>query len=312
LESLEVSFIIPVYNGGKTIVRCLDSVFSQHFSNSLFEVIVVDNNSKDQTHDLLKTYPLIKLVREPLQGRSFARNRGAWVARGKFLAFIDADVFLDEEWLTQMLRAADDPEVAGVQGQIIPQEEDYVHRQSNILLELTLRESPMIDSAACLYRRSIFLAAGGFDIRFNRHEDIDLSRNLLFSGHNLAIAPAALAYVSSNDTALSYYLKRAFDVGFKKIKFLRKWQKLLLKSSSDKNSFHYFYEEVICSLFCSPLHALISFSKSLGRIAGLFSFSNITPIKKSSITKQKRYIFKDGKIYIEIDLHELTIKRLEY
>lgn len=85
-----VSVITPVYNASATIGRALDSVFAQRFTD--YEVIVVDDGSNDGTRDVLRRYAdRIRIVDSPHMGPGEARNRGAAVARGEFLAFLDAD-----------------------------------------------------------------------------------------------------------------------------------------------------------------------------------------------------------------------------
>lgn len=88
-----VSVIIPVYNAGALISRCLDSVFSQSGVND-FEVIVIDDGSTDNSIEIIKSHPeasKIKIINQKNAGPSRARNRGVEVATGKYLAFLDAD-----------------------------------------------------------------------------------------------------------------------------------------------------------------------------------------------------------------------------
>ena len=93
-----VSVIIPVYNGEATISRAIDSALAQKFDS--FETIVVDDGSTDGTVRVLEGYgSSIKVVRQANRGPAAARNAGAGLGRGKYLAFLDAD----DEWLPQKL-----------------------------------------------------------------------------------------------------------------------------------------------------------------------------------------------------------------
>ena len=69
-----ISFIIPIYNNSGTIDKCLVSIFSQTFKD--FEIIVVDNNSTDNTKKIVQEFDKIKCVFEPVPGRGAARNTG--------------------------------------------------------------------------------------------------------------------------------------------------------------------------------------------------------------------------------------------
>src|SRR5579859_5851959 len=91
-----VTVLIPAYNAAATIARAINSVLAQTFSD--YEIIVVDDGSHDTTSEIVQSYdePAIQLLRLPSnQGASRAVNEGLKIARGKFVAFLDAD----DEWL---------------------------------------------------------------------------------------------------------------------------------------------------------------------------------------------------------------------
>jgi glycosyltransferase involved in cell wall biosynthesis len=99
-----ISAIIPVYNGEAFIARSVDSALAQDFSD--FEVIVVDDGSTDSTGLILSRYrDKIRLVRQDNRGHPAAYNRGAALARGEYLAFLDADDWWREDKLTLTHRA---------------------------------------------------------------------------------------------------------------------------------------------------------------------------------------------------------------
>lgn len=95
MNSPLISVIIPVYNGEKTIEETIASLLQQTYSN--WEMIVIDDGSSDRTpiliQDILAQHPQIQgsLVSYPQTGACASRNRGAALAQGKFLAFLDAD-----------------------------------------------------------------------------------------------------------------------------------------------------------------------------------------------------------------------------
>jgi glycosyltransferase involved in cell wall biosynthesis len=94
-QSPIISVIIPSYNNEKHIIECLNSILEQTFNN--FEVIIVNDGSTDDSEKLLKNYieqkntNSIYLINQKNMGVSSARNKGASVAKGNFLVFIDAD-----------------------------------------------------------------------------------------------------------------------------------------------------------------------------------------------------------------------------
>jgi hypothetical protein len=98
-KSATVSVIIPLFNKGRLVERALSSVLSQTYSP--FEVIVVDDGSTDDGPDWVQKYndPRISLIRQENRGPGAARNEGLKRARGKYIAFLDAD----DEWMPSFL-----------------------------------------------------------------------------------------------------------------------------------------------------------------------------------------------------------------
>jgi glycosyltransferase involved in cell wall biosynthesis len=93
-----VSVVIPTYNRAKFVTEAIDSVCAQTYRN--FEVIVVDDGSTDDTHDVLRRYgDRIRYVYQRNAGCSSARNTGVREARGQWVAFLDSD----DTWLPDKL-----------------------------------------------------------------------------------------------------------------------------------------------------------------------------------------------------------------
>lgn len=100
-SDIDVSVVVPVYNAGELLDRCLDSIFNQNTDCSI-EVILVDDGSTDNSVELIRRRPeqnRIRLFRQANSGPSKARNKGIAEARGRFLAFLDADDY----WLPGFL-----------------------------------------------------------------------------------------------------------------------------------------------------------------------------------------------------------------
>lgn len=89
-----ISVVVCTYNRADLITGCLDSLKDQSADFSTFEVLVIDNNSKDNTPQIVQDYsglPNLRMVRELKQGLSHARNRGIREADGEYVAFLDDD-----------------------------------------------------------------------------------------------------------------------------------------------------------------------------------------------------------------------------
>jgi len=96
MQVLTLSFIIPAYNASNTITRCLDSIYNLSLKENDFEVIVIDDCSKDNTVQLIEQYAIkhanFTLLRQSENHRQgAARNRGVSIAQGKYIVYVDSD-----------------------------------------------------------------------------------------------------------------------------------------------------------------------------------------------------------------------------
>jgi glycosyltransferase involved in cell wall biosynthesis len=101
-----VSVIIPTYNSSATIIQAIESVFNQTYK--LREVIVVDDESTDDTRQVLDPYikdGRITYLFQKNKGCGAARNNGAKLSKGKYLAFLDADDYWHDEKLARQVEA---------------------------------------------------------------------------------------------------------------------------------------------------------------------------------------------------------------
>lgn len=95
-----LSIIIPNYNSGKLLKECVESIVNE--TDESIEIIVVDDGSTDRSIDEIKNFTGIKLIRQPNQGVSVARNTGLKAAKGKYVMFVDADDTLNGNWLLEV------------------------------------------------------------------------------------------------------------------------------------------------------------------------------------------------------------------
>ena len=106
----EVSVVIPAYNEEKDILRTLHSLTANVTARSV-EIIVVNNNSKDNTEALVRAAG-VTCVNETTQGITAARNAGLATAKGKYILNADADTLYPKDWIEQMVAPLDNDKVA--------------------------------------------------------------------------------------------------------------------------------------------------------------------------------------------------------
>ena len=94
-----ISVIIPVFNTEKYLVRCLNSVLIQSYTN--LEIILIDDGSMDKSYEICKKYAnldkRIKVIKQENGGASKARNKGISIAKGKYIGFVDSDDIIDRD-----------------------------------------------------------------------------------------------------------------------------------------------------------------------------------------------------------------------
>lgn len=95
---MKLSVVIPLYNKEKYVERCLESLINQDILSNEYEIVIVDDGSKDSGATIVekfaKKHNNINLIRQENQGPSAARNRGLEASNGKYIYFLDADDYL--------------------------------------------------------------------------------------------------------------------------------------------------------------------------------------------------------------------------
>ena len=178
----KISVIIPTYNREKTILRALQSVLKQTYTN--LEVLVVDDGSTDKTAELVKNVAdnrVRYITLEQNGGASNARNVGAGMASGEWIAFQDSDdCWYPDKLEKQMKYAGEHPEFLMIYSKykahlenetelVVPAEPLPLAMEGDILT--TLLERNVIGTPTILVRKSQFLEVGGFRTDYNALED---------------------------------------------------------------------------------------------------------------------------------------------
>jgi len=204
---MDASIIVCTYNRAESLRETLNSLRSLKASPICqWEVIVVDNNSKDRTREVVeetqRDWPLLRYEFEPKQGLSHARNHGIGCARGEVVLFTDDDVLPESDWLETTLAGLEKYQADACGGFIAPIWETpppawLTERFYGFLAVRTDRSDDYVITepsqapfgANMAFHKSVFDRVGLFDVRRGRQgnvlaggEDIELFERVLAAG----------------------------------------------------------------------------------------------------------------------------------
>lgn len=109
----EISVVIPHYDQARLLEKCLFSLDHQTLARERFEIVVADNGTPGGVDDLRRRFPCVRFVDAAERGAAPARNAALRIARGRAIAFIDADCIAAPDWLERGLEGLDDADLAG-------------------------------------------------------------------------------------------------------------------------------------------------------------------------------------------------------
>ena len=189
----------------------------------------MNDGSTDNTAEVVKGYPGVRLINQRNAGPAAARNRGALEARGTLLLFTDDDCVPMAGWLNAMIEPFDDPEVVGAKGIYRTHQRRLAARfvqieyEDRYRLMANLDCIDFIDTYSAAFRRERFLEMAGYDISFPVAcaEDIELSYRMSAEGWKMKFAPAAIVYHTHPDT-LTQYLKKKYKFAYWRVLAVRK------------------------------------------------------------------------------------------
>lgn len=220
-----VSVVVPTRDRAGYLDVTLGSVLAQDLGEP-YEVIVVDDGSRDRTPDVIARHGVRSLVHDPPRGPNAARNEGARVAEADLIALIDDDVFAPRDWLRRLVEGARRyPDADALGGPIRARLEGPAPRSCGRELPpvTTLDLGPddcdaeLVWSANMLLRRSALERAGEFDqsLPTGGDEEEWLRRLTAAGGRVVYIAGAAIDHRRAGDDArLRSLMRSAYRRGY--------------------------------------------------------------------------------------------------
>lgn len=234
----KVSIVIPVYNQCKYTKNCLEAIES-NTKKEIYEVIVVDNASSDDTQAFLASYARkSKIIRnENNLGFAKACNQGAKAARGKYILFLNNDTIAQKNWLHEMLKTIEaDPSIGVVGSKLLFPDGTIQHAgvviaasgfgyhlyrglPGNAPCANIRREFRAVTGACLMIDRDLFHEIGGFDERYiNGCEDTDLCLRVIQNGRSIVYNPRSVLIHHEGQSE-----NRESKMDYNRKLFLSKW-----------------------------------------------------------------------------------------
>ena len=229
-EEIRVSAVVCTYENQSSLVNTLESLLLQSLPPDQYEVVIVDNNSGDQTAAVAACYPEFRYILEKEVGLSHARNRGIREARGDIVAFIDDDAEADPDWLKSLLEIYDrNPKAWAVGGKVVPiwdaPRPEWLTERYHRSLSLVdwgdqirpLEWPDRIIGTNCSFRKKAFREIGRFDPKLGRmgdlmlgNEDTEIQERIHRLGHQVVYHPGAVVHhhVPASRMTREYFQKR--------------------------------------------------------------------------------------------------------
>ena len=196
-----ISVIIPAYNEELYIRSCLTALVNQQ-TNEPYEIIVVDNNSLDQTYNIAKSYG-VRILRETKKGASAARNAGVRQAHGDIMVFVDADCIVPPNHLEKI---ADQFEVHHSLSVLAG---PYIHHDGGLFIRWATDDLDYYTKLFTMYKivfgvqgfasgnvaikKSVYIKQGGFNESLDdviKAEDLELAIRLYKAGIPVTYLPS--------------------------------------------------------------------------------------------------------------------------
>ncbi len=181
-----VSVIVPTRNRGARLAATIDSLLAQTYPRERYEIIVVDNDSSDDTKSVIHAYPSVRYEFANHRHSSYAaRNRGIEAARSEVLAFIDDDAVAEPDWIANGAEWFAHSEIGCVAGRTdaLNPDSDVAHFQARSPhlfpgAEVETAEAYGVPTVNCFWRRETIDAIGRFNEDLKSGGDFDLTFRL--------------------------------------------------------------------------------------------------------------------------------------
>ena len=314
----KISFIVPVYNTGLYIKKCLDSIINQTFKEEI-EIILIDDGSTDNSDELIKEYiensnskDLMKYYTKKNEGIAKTRNFGIDKANGKYIFFVDSDDYIDKETIKKLKPYIDNNiDMVKFKLQRIDQNNNILEKVDGpVFAEISgeeafnklYSEDVLLDSP-CVYviKKNLFTKN---NFKFNRtyHEDFGLIPLIILKAKSFVSIPDYLYYYVQGENSITRNddynktIKKFEDALYHYDNAIEKIDKMNLNRKSKENAKIFYTNAVILKLYEIKEEDKNKFIKEIEKRK---MYKNIKPRNIKQIIKRNLLHF-NVKLYLKM------------
>ena len=277
-----ISIVIPVYNAGKYIRKCVESLTNQGLTESQYEIICVNDGSTDDSETVIRAlqreYPCVELISVPNGGASRARNIGLRRAKGEYVWFVDADDFVEPHCLPSLIHKMDQEELDFLSFGIQNYHADgtrgatgnVAHKPTQVVSGCEYLQRYDVECSSCtfVFRREVATKNDVFLMEGITLEDYEFPVHLLLHCHRVASVDSVFYHYRNNPKSTSRQKSEDFYT-FR----IACWLKILERLTQLE-------QEVQAN---GPF--------SLSGVKGLNAYRLLLLLLKSNLTKEKRMVY---------------------
>lgn len=296
INNLRLSIIIPAYNSGKYIKKCLYSCLNQDISHDDYEIIVVDDGSTDNTKAIVlsikEKYNNIIYIYQENAAQGAARNNGLSKAQGKYIWFVDSDDWIAENCLSNIIQNLESGELTAVLVGHATQHPHYLDKWEK------LDENKVVSGKDLLAAHKLFISPTygiwkkhhltNYNLTFKEklfHEDTEFYPRLFYNAQRIGFISQIyyFVYANPNSTTRGINPKRSFDM-IKVISYLNDF-----KEKISENRIKSFLTDYICININAALYNTFSFDKTSQDNFSQYLYQNRTLLKSLRYSSRLKY-----------------------
>jgi glycosyltransferase involved in cell wall biosynthesis len=214
MNAVTTSVIVPVYNDPEGLETTVDSLLDQTAED--YEIIIADNGSTDRTRPLAAEYAtrdgIAHVIEDEIQSSYAARNAGIEAATGDVFAFIDADMWVESDWVESVQRRIErGTRYLGCNVSVVVESDTLVARynsKTDFPIKKYIRKNNFVPTCCLVVDSNLIADVGKFDVRLISGGDVEFGHRVYDAGYNQEFAADICMYHPARDSLVDLLQKR--------------------------------------------------------------------------------------------------------